>query len=148
MSRVWHIVHNPALQNKRAADEGPPAATRRPPAVGRHQPPFAGADLWSAWHRRALSWAGGDDTSWVNAHILTKLPCGDCSRHAKAFLVANPPAWSPGHYFTWTVIFHNAVNLRLGRPLWTIDQAREVWSAAPLQSTDSTLAKPVPAPVP
>lgn len=140
MSRVWHIVHNPALQNPR------PASIRPVPPNGPHKAPqlFQGPDLWAAWHRRALNWAGGDDAAWVTAQILSRLPCGDCSNHAKAYMAAHPPTFEASTYFGWTVAFHNAVNLRLGRLMWTFEEARQHWSAAPLQAPDSTVATPQP----
>lgn len=130
MSRVWHIVHNPALSNRRPAPGGSASARPASPAASA-RPPFAGAHLWAAWHRRALSWPGGDDTAWVNREVLLRLPCGECSRHAKAYLADHPPYFTAADYFAWTVAFHNAVNARLGRPTWTVAEARLRWSPAP-----------------
>jgi hypothetical protein len=127
MTSSWFIVRNPLLQSpKRSASS--PAAARRAKAA---RPPFQGAGLWDAWHRRALSWTGGDDTPWVNSQILQKLPCGECSNHARAWLKENPPTFTAELYFAWTVAFHNGVNHRLGRPIWSVGEARSYWALRP-----------------
>lgn len=126
MNKVTFIVKNPALQNPRPATAQPARPVRLTPT----KPPFQGANLWAVWHRRALDWQGDDDSAWIRTEILAKLPCGECSNHAKAYLADHPPYFTAADYFTWTVAFHNAVNTRLGREPWTVEKAHAHWGAS------------------
>jgi len=128
MSTVWFNVRNPALQKQAPAARPTVAQMMRQAIAEGMRPAFGGAEIWAAWHRRALAWEGGDDTPWIAANVLSRLPCGECSKHAKAWLQTNPPQFEAYAYFAWTVRFHNAVNERLGRPVWTPIEARDHWS--------------------
>jgi hypothetical protein len=79
-----------------------------------------------------MSWRGGQDIAWIAAAVIAKVPCGECRQHTRAYLQANPPDFTAAGYLPWTVAFHNAVNARLGRPSWTVEQARAHWAAAPV----------------
>jgi FAD-linked sulfhydryl oxidase len=48
------------------------------------------------------------------------LPCGECRRHALAYLAKHPPNLSNTYAFqSWAWQFHNAVNVRLGKRAFT-----------------------------
>jgi hypothetical protein len=48
------------------------------------------------------------------------LPCSDCRGHAAAYMRRFPPDLSGSRgYQIWAVRFHNAVNVRKGKPLFT-----------------------------
>lgn len=63
-------------------------------------------------------------------HLLeweSKIPSYGCS--CKLFYhewkASNPPR--KDDFFAWTVELHNAVNAKLGKPIITLQQAREIW---------------------
>lgn len=91
-------------------------------------PVFAGAALWAEIHRRALAHAGGDDTPFIDS-VTARLPCSTCRPSWLAFLQESPPDFGPS-YFAWTVLAHNEVNARLGKPIVSIHEAREIWRQA------------------
>ncbi len=87
--------------------------------------------LWADLHRRALT------TTIINPEVEAawlrkfdeRVPCGECQSHWRRLLKQDPPDLSsPGGYFAWTVLMHNRVNERLGKPTATVEQARERWS--------------------
>lgn len=88
--------------------------------------------LWGQLHRRALGWSTGQDVEWLTT-FTARLPCGDCRRHWQALIKSTPPRWSD--YFAWSVEVHNAVNVRIGKPAVTLDQAACIWSARPVQDS-------------
>jgi hypothetical protein len=108
-------------------NEEPPTSTAYlpiplPPPVCKLPSPAT----WDELHRRALAHDDSDDSEWLT-DFLNRVPnisC-DCRRHAKEWVRDNPPRWSD--YFAWTVDFHNAVNVRLGKPVLTFDQARALY---------------------
>jgi hypothetical protein len=78
------------------------------------------AQLWAALHTDPRG-------SWrLLRRVRAELPCETCVRHFDLFVRVFPPAFGEG-WFAWTVQLHNNVNVRLGRPLWTLDQARRLW---------------------
>jgi hypothetical protein len=56
--------------------------------------------------------------------MIHALPCGKCRRHAVKYLDRHP---LDKFIFNWTVDFHNAVNLRLKKPLMTYEEARGIY---------------------
>lgn len=88
-----------------------------------------GPKLWAELHRRALSGAAAslpEERVWLSG-FASRLACGECRQFFVAYLREHPVALET--YFDWTVALHNAVNLKLGKPIMTATAAREVWSA-------------------
>jgi hypothetical protein len=116
-SQCHHYPHHgcePSSQHLPQAYPKSPGATA-PPAT------------WAEWHIRALAHDGSDDFVWVQ-DFLSRVPnitC-DCRRHASEHIREHPPRWED--YFAWTVEFHNAVNKRLGRSLFSVAEASALWS--------------------
>lgn len=129
-----HTIHAPHLDVPPPLP--PPIEGAAAPAAARAaaaaRPAYDGASIWARWHRRALSWSGGDDRAWILREVLARVPCGDCRRHLREYLLATAPDFTAAGYFAWTVAFHNAVNRRLGKPVLDIDAARAWWSASPV----------------
>lgn len=51
-----------------------------------------------------------------------------CKKFYAEWKAENEPDFtSPDGFFAWTVRLHNAVNVKLGRPELTIDEARKIW---------------------
>lgn len=84
-----------------------------------------GPRMWGELHRRALS-VGGADSTWLQ-NFGASIPCGECRAHWTAAVIENPPQWDG--YFEWTVFMHNAVNVRLGKPIVTVEEARSLWTS-------------------
>lgn len=63
--------------------------------------------------------------------VFLELPCRECRLHFQAYQREDPPAYGAG-WFAWTVRFHNAVNVRLGRAPWTLEEAARMWGRVPL----------------
>lgn len=81
-------------------------------------------DLWRKLHTTAL--AGNLTPEWLNT-FAPRLPCGDCQQHWTSLLKEIPPVFGAGS-FEWSVTVHNAVNRRLGKPEWTVEDARSLYS--------------------
>ena len=53
--------------------------------------------------------------------LVYELPCSVCRDHYRDILTRLPPASIDP--FTWTVMVHNDVNARLGKPQWSVNDA-------------------------
>lgn len=88
-------------------------------------------DLWLELHRRALFEApeGKNDMAWIHkwGKQLPRFTTGcRCNEHWNKWLARNVPNFKTREtYFAWTVRAHNAVNTRLKKPEFTVEQARE-----------------------
>lgn len=80
----------------------------------------AGRKLWAELHAKRNA-----DQQWFESW-LKRVPCGECRTGAKAILEQLPPVFGDG-WFEWTVNFHNKVNEKLGKPQFTLDEARALW---------------------
>lgn len=87
--------------------------------------PIDGSKEWAELHRRTLNWSGDDDSEWLKEFRL-HLPCGECRRHWDGMVARTPPDWA--NYFAWTVDRHNEVNAKLGKPVMSIETARQTWA--------------------
>ena len=90
--------------------------------------------IWKRIHSRALLFDPSSvkgrtiEENWLNQGIPELLSCHTCRDDYKAYLTANPPVLdSVDSYFDWTVKLHNHVNIKLGKPTLTIDQARPLY---------------------
>ena len=92
-----------------------------PPALLANEGPA----LWAMLHRWALM--EKPDRGWLGA-FASMLLCGDCAQHWHQWIAANPPPADDAELFAWTVLAHNAVNAHLGKPVMSLDAARQRWS--------------------
>lgn len=99
-------------------------------------PEYIGPGYWAAWHIKSLQADGKEKKSEVARNIaidIAYFPCMKCRTHAKEYVKSKPlmPAvrsLDKLSLFKWTVDFHNAVNLRLGKPMINWQQAEKMWS--------------------
>jgi hypothetical protein len=90
------------------------------------------ADLWKEIHVRALNFTSTNDMDFLT-NFAKKIPrftsgCA-CREHWLSIVKANPPKFgSNGEYFEWTVNTHNLVNIKLGKPTYTVEQAKSFYS--------------------
>lgn len=61
--------------------------------------------------------------------FVSSLPCEECRIHARDYARRHPPDFSSSDaYQTWAWRFHNAVNQRLGKPIMSAKEYREVYA--------------------
>ncbi len=79
--------------------------------------------LWAEMHSKI-----GATAEWFT-NWMKRVPSYGCKcRDAfEAIIKANPPRFND--WFTWTVEVHNAVNRKLGRKEWTVEEAKARWTA-------------------
>jgi hypothetical protein len=85
--------------------------------------------LWSELHTRALARNGINDSVFLNS-FAARIPSFEGGCKCRSFYNnwrrANPPDFN--HYFEWTVRLHNAVNFKLNKPHFTLEEARRRWT--------------------
>lgn len=83
-------------------------------------------DKWFEIHSNAARVIKGDLSHREFCHWMWKvpeqLPCQSCQRHCHDYLTAHPPEreWN---VFEWAFKFHNAVNKRKGKALYSYPTA-------------------------
>lgn len=85
-------------------------------------PTMWGPCAWRLLHDLAeVSGSDGSGGGWTElGRILPgALPCTECQRHLTAWIAANPLSADAGGPRAWLLAAHNAVNVRLGRRVWT-----------------------------
>lgn len=89
---------------------------------------------WQWAHSEAINYpAAPTPRQQQAAHLrfwafIQGLPCGECRYHATEYARVYPPDFSGTHnYQTWMWRFHNAVNRRLGKPLISAEEYRELY---------------------
>lgn len=90
-----------------------------------------GPELWAILHRWAVVGAP-TGTKWLG-EFASRLPCGDCKTHWRQYVEDHP--FTPSDAFGWTVAAHNAINVRLGKAVLTIADARAIWRPPKSRST-------------
>jgi hypothetical protein len=101
----------------------PPKAPHRPQRLANFRDTRAerlGPGLWARFHARPAAFTGNvvAELAWLDA-FASRAPCRDCRRHWRELVAKMPPdLTSASAYHRWTVDAHNAVNLRLGKPVW------------------------------
>lgn len=88
------------------------------------------AELWKELHLRALNFEGNNDIEFLK-NFSKKIPrftkgCA-CNEHWKNLVKQHPPVFGE-KYFEWTVTQHNEVNKRLGKPTYTVEEARKLYT--------------------
>ena len=87
--------------------------------------------LWKELHTRALQNKGEDDTPYLT-EFSKKIPkytrgCS-CQEFWRIYIRTHPPKFGPNEeYFAWTVECHNAVNKKLNKPTYTIEETKKFY---------------------
>ena len=91
------------------------------------------AELWKELHLRALNFKGDNDLAYLQ-EFAKRIPrytpnsCA-CKEKWRLFFQKNPPKFGPnGEYFAWTVLGHNETNRQLGKPEFTLQQAKDYYT--------------------
>ena len=76
---------------------------------------------------------------WKKLHLMSnnreayedwkrKLPCGPCKAEWQRIEEKIPPDFSSlDLFFEWTVKGHNEINKKLGKPIVSLEEAKEIW---------------------
>ena len=88
---------------------------------------------WDAMHITMRALPRGELSSAERTQAIDYLrsqmpliPCGGCSLHAMMYFAQNPPDGTTGQsFYAWTVAFHNSVNERLSKRVYTLDEAEK-----------------------
>jgi|TARA_R110000822_G_scaffold103182_8_gene229762 hypothetical protein len=99
-------------------------------------PKYLGPGYWASWHLKSVH----SDTARKKAEIarnialdIANFPCEKCKTHAKEYVSRHPlmdAVKDKNKYsmFHWTVNFHNEVNLRLGKALYSMEDSLAMWT--------------------
>ena len=86
------------------------------------------SELWKELHIRALNYKGDDDTFFI-IYWTDKIPKFTKKCKCKDFWMLwkknNPPTYDK--YFQWTVDAHNAVNIKLEKPVFNLEEAKKLY---------------------
>ena len=85
--------------------------------------------LWDRLHKRALTFKGKDDTSFIlqfGKDIPRYTKGCKCNEFWYKLIKQHPPTYG-ARYFEWSVLVHNLVNAKLGKPKYTVQQARKYY---------------------
>ena len=125
----------PKVAPKAAPKAAPKVASKVAPRVAPKVAPKTisqvGPDLWKELHLRALKNKGQDEKVYLT-NFVTKIPryttgC-KCREFWANYVRTHPPKYGRnGEFFEWTVAVHTAVNHKLGKPTYTLEQARKYY---------------------
>jgi hypothetical protein len=98
----------------------------------RSQMEIQGPKIWRWLHSMALGWDGDAESLQTILSLITNaVPCGECKKHWVEMLTAHPPkAKNAEELFAESVAWHNQVNVRLGKPQLSVEDARKIYSPA------------------
>jgi hypothetical protein len=108
-----------------------------PPSINatREALEVAGRRLWAELHRWAIAFGGDPQEAarWLQefAGRVPQAGCGCRAEWDTDIAQYPPPLDHPEELFEWTVVVHNAVNLKLGKPQVSLHEARDIWSSTP-----------------
>ena len=94
-----------------------------------------GPGYWAAMHIRSLKATTYEEKIRAATQIamdVSGFPCTSCRNHGIQYISHNPlihPINDKDKHslFKWTVDFHNAVNERIEKPIFSYDEARKKW---------------------
>lgn len=103
-----------------------PSSPLTPSPPPRGLPPTSviwGPVLWESIHTLSLYDVSEnvlkDDWGPLLDLLIAELPCGECATHLREWVAEHPFDGDA----MWFVELHNAVNRRLGKPIWTAEEA-------------------------
>ena len=92
--------------------------------------PSWGPRMWAVFHMRALMYSPSQANAFRNwiYSLPNKIPCGACANHFVELINADPvdnALDSTENLVAWSVIIHNMVNTKLGKPEYPVES---VWN--------------------
>lgn len=103
-----------------------------------YDPKYLGPGYWASWHIKSIYANTQSKKGEVARNIaldIKNFPCLKCQTHAKFYVSRNPlmdavKSKDPLSMLKWTVDFHNEVNLRLDKKIFTYDEALAMWNGS------------------
>lgn len=95
---------------------------------------YDGPGIWFSIHVMTLTSTTpqlATAAAYYIRQIVTRLRGTGCRRNAIDYIKSDPPNDHLDQLFEWTVHFHNSVNRRLGKKLWTVERARRYYTNPP-----------------
>jgi hypothetical protein len=99
---------------------------------------YWGKPMWQSMHYVALKYpqnpTNEEKMNYMNYYksIGDILPCPPCRKHYKKMLEDHPMndevMQSNDTLFAWTVFLHNKVNQRLGKKIYTVEEAKKLYT--------------------
>ena len=105
---------------------------------------YLGPGYWASWHIKSIYADTESKKGEVARNIaldIKNFPCLKCQTHAKYYVSKNPLIKAvknkdPLSMLKWTVDFHNEVNLRLNKKIFTYDDALQKWNGSQFCTED------------
>jgi hypothetical protein len=99
---------------------------------------YLGPGYWASWHIKSVFSDTEEKKGEVARNIaldIKNFPCAKCKDHAKTYVIKNPLMVAvkdkdPLSMFKWTVDFHNEVNLRLKKKIFSYQDALVHWNGS------------------
>ena len=94
-------------------------------------PNFWGPSIWRTIHSVAYEsdkLASENTFSNLIYELSFVLPCETCRNHMQNYLKDHPIPQN--NFFIWSVEFHNQVNIRLGKPIMSFEEASQIYAKA------------------
>lgn len=99
---------------------------------------YLGPGYWASWHIKSIYANTESKKGEVARNIaldIKNFPCHTCQTHAKYYVMKNPLIKAvkdkdPLSMLKWSVDFHNAVNLRLNKKIFSYDEALRMWNGS------------------
>lgn len=97
---------------------------------------YLGPGYWASWHIKSIYADTESKKGEVARNIaldIKNFPCLKCQTHAKYYVSRNPLIKAVKDkdklsMLKWTVDFHNEVNLRLNKKIFTYEEALQMWN--------------------
>ena len=97
---------------------------------------YLGPGYWASWHIKSVYSNTEPKKGEVARNIaldIKNFPCLKCQTHARYYVSRNPLIKAvkdkdPLSMLKWTVDFHNEVNLRLNKKIFTYEEALQMWN--------------------
>jgi hypothetical protein len=101
-----------------------------------YDPKYLGPGYWASWHIKSLHADTKSKKGEVARNIaldIKNFPCIKCQNHARDYVKNHPLITAVEDkdklsIFKWIVDFHNEVNLRLNKKVFTYKQAEDLWN--------------------
>ena len=103
-----------------------------------------GPHVWSALHVMSAASDAPQAVRRILENLREALPCPECRVHYAAYLDARPPTFeTTAEAAQYVFDFHNAVNSRLGKPLFSPRDFAARYEISVKPSPPATTARPV-----
>jgi len=91
-----------------------------------------GRKAWAVFHENTFGYRAGLDEQrcyqFYYSEFLGYIKCATCLAHYQEIINRTPiRLYSEDDLFAWTVDVHNQVNRKLGKPIVSVCEAKQIW---------------------